>query len=684
VVVAPVLTLVLAATPLVSSCSSRPRPERERMGDGSGVTAADFPDARAVVLLDRTEITFAQTEKSIIPVAEIVTTRRVQVLSEAGRELARVIVPFDERSRIFSVQGRTMKGGAAGRVVEMNDAAVLDVDRFADGTPASRIYDGPGYKLAKVPDVEVGDVFEIVVLRRVRDPRVLEPAIVGGDLPMLRGEVVVNVQRGLDVDMRVTRAAAVADLKPTRIPTTIALLTEKAPLSEEAQSGTRFAWVFDRAPAVFPEGAAADGRAMATQVHLLLKSGQGAFRSIDDIAAWYREVVGRSDQPDAATKQEAQRIGAARGGKTEKLAVVQRYLQDEIKDVTEFLNLASLPTRTPADVIRYQVGDAKDQASLGLALLRSVGVDGLPVLVSRAGSFASIPDLPTPAPFNHVVIAIPAGGAYAWIDPSTAGLPTGRLPGTLQGGVGILVTPTGGELINLPEDGAADNVIDAKLELTLDAVGRIKGQMRATLIGVPAARAKEIFALPEEKQVAAMRGLLLGDPAGDPEAAPGIGFEDVFRVAGPRARGSDGEESVKVQVRLAPTAFEGTSFRPDDIIGRALGFLWREGRKSPVFLGARSTWKVRVDLKLPEGMGVAELPVSVDKPTPLIHIEENWAIADGVLSFIRTYTWNERVIPPERYDELRAPVSASWTRAKQVVRVVPGGDRGQAYGKDEF
>jgi hypothetical protein len=301
--------------------------------------------------------------------------------------------------------------------------------------------------------------------------------------------------------------------------------------------------------------------------------------------------------------------------------------------------------------------------------------DGLPVLVSRAGSFASIPDLPTPAPFNHVVVAVPAGGAYAWIDPSTPGLPPGRLPGILQGAVGILVSPSGGELINLPEDDAAKNVVDVKLDLTLDSSGNVKGTLRGSLTGVAAARGKEILALPEEQQPAAMRGLLLGDPAGDPAARPGIGFVDVFRVAGSAPRG-ERDDSLKVQVRLVPIVLGTTNVSPDELIGRALGFLWREGRRSPVFLGARSTWRVRVHLKMPEGMGVAELPVSLEKAGAIVNIEERWAVADGVLSFQRTYTLNERVVPPERYDELRAPVAASWARAQQVVRVVPGGDRG--------
>ena len=41
-------------------------------------------------------------------------------------------------------------------------------------------------------------------------------------------------------------------------------------------------------------------------------------------------------------------------GKTEKLALIQRYLQDEIKDAPAFGNLAALRARTPGDVVRFQ------------------------------------------------------------------------------------------------------------------------------------------------------------------------------------------------------------------------------------------------------------------------------------------------------------------------------------------
>lgn len=666
---------------VVGAGCSRPRPDVDRMGLSEIQDVGAFPDARAVILLDRTEVTVAAATEAGRPVAEVVHTRRVQVLTDAGRELSRVVLPFDERTRIFSIQGRVTKKN--GQTVEMKDAAIIDVDRFKQDTPAARMYDGPGFKLAKLPDVEVGDIFEYTVLSRVRDPRWLPPVMVGGDLPFVRGEVVFDVQRNLDLDLRVTRNGRITNDKPTRIPTTLRLLTETEPLPEALTSGTRFAWVFERTPAVFPEGEGASPEALSTQVHAVLRSGADAFRSIDDVAAWYREMT-RGQVEDESSAAEIKRLTKGlKGGKTDKVRQIQRYVQDEIEDAPTFINLAALRARTPGDVIRFKVGDAKDQASLTIALLRAAGIDGLPLLVSREGSFASVPDLPSPAPFNHVVIAIPTGGAFAYIDPATPGLPTGKLPAVLQGAVGILVTPDGGELLTLPEDPPEDNVADVRYELKLDPDGVASGQMRGTFRGVEAARAKRVVELEEQQQADALTKMLFGETAGDPQPRRGMGIGDVFRLASRSTDDRGRDEAMTLQARLAPLRTNNTIVM-DDVVGRPLAFLWREGRKSPVFFGARSTVTIRVDITLPAGTGVEALPVSVDKPGPIVSIQERWLVADGVLSYIRTIKTNERVVAADRYDDLRTPVSASWTRSQQPVRIVAGGDRGANYNGDAF
>jgi hypothetical protein len=83
-----------------------------------------------------------------------------------------------------------------------------------------------------------------------------------------------------------------------------------------------------------------------------MRSGSDAFRSIDDVAAWYRELT-RGMVDDKASAVEIGRLAKGlKGGKTDKVRQIQRYVQDDVKDAPTFINLAALRPRTPGDVIR--------------------------------------------------------------------------------------------------------------------------------------------------------------------------------------------------------------------------------------------------------------------------------------------------------------------------------------------
>lgn len=663
---------------VVAACGPS-RPQVEKFHTSARVERGDFPDAAAVVLLDRTEVLFSFSPEKNKPYASEVRTRRVQILDERGLQHAKLLIPYDDRSEILSVQGKLLKpdGSVAGATIDK----VVDMDRYEPSSKAAALYNAPAYKATKVADAQVGDVVEVVYQRVWRDARWLDPIEVGGALPVVRGEVVIVHPTSFDVDYRVTKQGKVRDARPTKIPTRVGARGEDP---ESGVSGFRQAFVFEREPAVFVEELAPDARALSTQVHVQLKGytvgGQRyvGFRSFDDVAAWYAELTAGKDAPDSSTASFGRTWVGAKT-KDRKLYRVQRFVQDEVADVPTFLQLAALKPHAPSAVMSAKIGDAKDQASLALALLRQLEVDGAAVLVSREGSFASVPDLPTPAAFNHVVVAVPTGGAYAFIDPSTPFLPTGRLPGPLQGQKGVLVR--GGpqpraDLVDLPEDPPQANTRALEYDLVLGADGVARGQLKAVLTGLDAAAARAILAAGGNDVAARMRALLL--PGSEEE---GMQFESVVRVA---AKADDPDQPLRLQIPLLPRkvatqAGDRLDVVPEQMLGRPFAFLWREARKAPVVFDHRFTETLKATLALPDDKGLLQPPGELARETPFFAVEERWAVADGALWTSRTLKVNERVVPPERYDELRAPVQALWGRQQTPVPIGPGGDRGATY-----
>jgi hypothetical protein len=660
------------------ACPTR-RPEMEKFHKDNRVQRGSFPDVPAVVLLDRTELTFTFAPDQKRPYAALLHTRRIQLLEPEALELVKAQIPYDDRSRLLHIQARTTKPD--GRVVDSPPDRYVELPRYKEGSPPAELYNDEGYKLTKVKGAEVGDVVELSYLRVFRDPRWVEPIRVGGDLPVVRGEIVVDHPRSFDVDYRVTKLGRVIDKRPTKIPQRI-----KGPDGEgEGVPGNRLVWVFENEQAIFPEEKRPETEALATQVHVQLKGytlrnqRYDAYRSWNDVATWYRELTAGKDQPDSAVEQAVRKSGGKAGTKSSKLTRVQRWLQDKIADVPTFLNLAALPSHPPRDILRASIGDAKDQVSLGLAMLRHMGVDGFPVLVSRLGSFAVVPDLPTPAPFNHVIIAVPKGGAYHFIDPSTPALPVGRLPGPLQGQRALLVRPDRAELIDLPVDEASENTRSFEIELSLSRDGLAQGQMKVQLQGLDAAYARGVLRSGED--VEARLQELLSSGRGSP-----LTWQQVIPVGG---KGGDPNKPLKLQVVLGAgqvaTAKGGAlTLNLEKILGKPLPALWREVRRMPLVFDHPYDERVRLSLSLPDTMGVEALPVEIRQDGELLNVEERWAISDGVLWLDRKLRLSARGVDPVDYTTLRGPVVQLWAMQANPLRIMPGGDRGASYSGDPF
>ena len=508
------LSLALVVVVVTAGACTAHRPDRENFYVGERVNQGDFPDVPAVVLVDRTEITFTYAPKLKKPYAQALHTIRTQVFTEAGLEYAKYRLPYDDRSKILWIRARIARPD--GSEVKLDDNISVNLPRYQDGSPPARLYNDDGFKVAKVRGAKPGDVIELQYLRVYRDPRWIEPVRVGGPLPVKRGEVIVDYPRAFDVDYRVTRLGNVERSKPQKLPVRV-----YGPEGKGAGApGVRLSFVFESEPAIYPEELRPREDALATQVHVQLRGYTlrsqriAGFSTWNDVASWYRGLTKGTDRADGFLEKTLEQVGGKRGTKAQKIARAQRFLQDRVADVPTFLNLAALPSHGPERVLRAGTADSKDQASLGLATLRLMGLDAFPVLVSRLGSFAVVPDLPSPAPFNHVILAVPAGGSYKFIDPATPALPTGRLPGALQGQRALLVKPDGAELIDLPVDDPSRNSRRYEYKLRLDEAGVASGALKIELRGLDAGKVRAILRsdLSKSEKTAKIQGLLARDP----------------------------------------------------------------------------------------------------------------------------------------------------------------------------
>jgi predicted transglutaminase-like cysteine proteinase len=224
------------------------------------------------------------------------------------------------------------------------------------------------------------------------------------------------------------------------------------------------------------------------------------FANWDHMGLWYGSLIsGRMDASEAI-KQEVRVLVAGKTGQLQKMQAIAQFVQHDIRYVAIELGIGGFQPHASPDVFAHRYGDCKDKATLMRTMLREIGVDSYHVLINaRRGVVTGA--MPAHNGFNHAILAIrlpddmedsslvaviqhPKMGRLLFFDPTYDELmPFGQIGGYLQSNYGLLVTPEGGELVELPQQPSAMNSIQRVARLTLDAHGLLQGDVTEVRLG---------------------------------------------------------------------------------------------------------------------------------------------------------------------------------------------------------
>lgn len=673
--------MLLVAGLAASSCTGHSVAPLQKFHLSQMISPEAYPDVDAVVLLDKQELSFSFSVKQWQPYAELLHHRRIQILRKGGLRMRRVFIPFDDTSAILDVVARVIH--ADGRIDDLGQVPTVNFDRYAPSHPASGLYNAPAAKVFAAPSLQVGDVLEYRYRRIIRDASWVEPLRLGGRYPIDRGEFSLIYPEGFDVDFRLLRNERLFKQAPQRLPARL----HADPNDDDSKgiSATRLLWVFRQMPALFPEDLRPNDATIATQLHVQFRAfylnGRAfhGFSGWSDVGKWYGRLIGQADAPNAQSESLLKKIGVSRSqSKRERLRKINRWLADNIVPVDFNGSLAALKVHSAASVVATGMGDSKDIANTALSLLRSAGIEAFPVLCSRRGTLAVTPDIPSPADFNSVVVAVPKGGGYDFFAPDGYGLPVGRLPWAVQGSSGLLIRPSGSQLVELPADDLQDNKREVDVRIDLDTQGSAKGQAQVRLTGQDAGLARLV--------------LKRADAAQQQEFFSSFLFEQGSKLrvtsvhAPPR---DDGEKPLTMIIALsAPDLAQRRNgklhYNVTDLLGRPFAFLWRGARRSPIDLGFRFSERRSFSVRMPDGMGIIKQPKDRKRANAMVSIEDHFAPADGRARMLRDRVQKQKLINPDDYEELRSLYQSLWLQQDEVFVIGAGGDRGVNYQGDDF
>lgn len=226
---------------------------------------------------------------------------------------------------------------------------------------------------------------------------------------------------------------------------------------------------------------------------------RNGFINWQQMGSWYRDLTASRMNASPAIKQQVAALTASKSSQPARMQAIAQFVQQDIRYVAIELGIGGWQPHPAADIYNHRYGDCKDKATLTGAMLHEIGIDSYYVLINTARGAISA-ETPAHRNFNHAILAIrlpqgladpsliatldhPKLGKLLFFDPTNELIPFGEIGGYLQANYGLLVTPDGGELVELPMQPALTNGIRRIAHLTLDNEGNLQGDVEEVRLG---------------------------------------------------------------------------------------------------------------------------------------------------------------------------------------------------------
>ena len=311
----------------------------------------------------------------------------------------------------------------------------------------SGVYAGSITAAIVINDVRVGDTLEVAYTVTGKNPvfgnRFADAASWDGVYPTLRRRVTVNAPRDRTVGHRF-----------------IGVQQRSAPQAVVSTAGNRQLTRFDESniPAVDLEPY------MPRDYQPMRWIQFSEFGSWSEVNQWAQGLFSPPTKPEALRDA----LASARKEKTTALAVAKalEFVQRDIRYLSVSLGENSHRPYPPELVLQRRYGDCKDKSLLLVSMLRQLGVEAAPVLVSTYQRKGLETMLPSPLLFDHVIVRVVVDGKTHFLDPTRQGQ-VGALEtmGQVHGDSQVLViAPGSNQLVEIPATENEALITDSRIE----------------------------------------------------------------------------------------------------------------------------------------------------------------------------------------------------------------------------
>lgn len=158
--------------------------------------------------------------------------------------------------------------------------------------------------------------------------------------------------------------------------------------------------------------------------------------------------------------------------KEEKIEVLYRYLQENMRYVSIQLGVGGWQTFDAKYVEKNKYGDCKALTNFMKSMLLEADVEAYAALIYRGSKMFDIDKDFSCTNFNHVVLYVPDENEGIWLECTSTDLPPGVLGSDNENRYSLLIKPDGGELVKTPVSVANDNLLHSNIQMTIAQDGK--------------------------------------------------------------------------------------------------------------------------------------------------------------------------------------------------------------------
>ncbi len=349
-------------------------------------------DEAAIYLLvdESIEITPDNTSLSTIHIIE-------KVLKERGKALAEVEIGYDSTyERVELEFARTIT--KEDKVVYAGEENTRSIGLYRNFP----LYSNSKAFIVSMPSVEVGSIIEYKV-------KIYSSKLINEDdfsytyrlrerYPVFKANFALITPKNREVNFKVFNQeyAEGTNLKPN--------------LTEE-ENKRIYTWNFNRIKPIIPEYGMPNTSYINPAVSI------SSFSSWDEIYKWWKSLYQDKIELNDEVKSFTKNIIKGASSDYEKAKKIYEFVAKNIRYVAIEYGDSGYEPHYANDIFINKYGDCKDQAILLVAMLKSVGLRGYPVLIPTRSVYPIDENFPS-SRFNHAICALGIGDELIFMDPT--------------------------------------------------------------------------------------------------------------------------------------------------------------------------------------------------------------------------------------------------------------------------